>query len=274
MTGVQTCALPICGIPPVADGGASRGVSWGDLDNDGDFDLFVTNYAEASFLYLNDGAGSFVRRTMGPEVTAVAPSQGSSWGDFDNDGDLDLVVANEGANNFLYENEGGTFTATGEAPTLDAGFSWAAAWADVQGDGFLDLLITNITGPNFFYENAGNGNHWLQLRLVGTVSPRTPFGAVATLSATIDGETVVQTRHLASQSGFLAQQPAILHFGLGDATAVDSLQIRWPAGGVQTVAVPAVDQRLTVVENPLGEEPIFADGFESGDLSAWSAAVP
>ena len=79
-----------------------EGSSWGDFDNDSDLDLFVTNeFRQDNFLYRNDGSGNFMKITSGPVVNDGGKSQGGSWGDFDNDDDLDLFVANFGANNFF-----------------------------------------------------------------------------------------------------------------------------------------------------------------------------
>ena len=94
----------------VTDGGQSVGSGWGDYDNDGDLDLFVTNrWGEDNFLYSNNGDGTFTKVTTGNIVTDGSYSGGGSWGDYDNDGDLDLFVANGGGssqNNFLYANNG------------------------------------------------------------------------------------------------------------------------------------------------------------------------
>src|SRR5690606_10000743 len=92
------------------------GCAWGDYDNDGYPDLFVANAnfaaGQPNFLYHNNGDGTFTKVTSGSIVTDIANSTGGSWGDYDNDGDLDLVVANYfNSPNFLYRNDGGgTFT--------------------------------------------------------------------------------------------------------------------------------------------------------------------
>ena len=77
-------------------GGNLFGGNWGDFDNDGALDLFIANFGANNSLYRNDGSGNFVRITSGPVVNDGGFSLGSSWGDFDNDGDLDLFVTNEG----------------------------------------------------------------------------------------------------------------------------------------------------------------------------------
>jgi hypothetical protein len=148
----------------VTDGGYSTGCAWGDYDNDGYLDLFVPNYNENNFLYHNNGDGTFTKITTGRVVTDGGNSYGCAWGDYDNDGYLDLFVANLNQRNFLYHNNSdGTFTkiASGQIVT-DVGYSWGAAWADYDNDGFLDLFVANgpPNGPgqnDFLYHNNGDG---------------------------------------------------------------------------------------------------------------------
>jgi hypothetical protein len=148
----------------VTDGGNSTGCAWGDYDNDGYLDLFVPNNNENNFLYHNNRDGAFTRITTGRMVTDGGSSFGCAWGDYDNDGYLDLFVANLNQRNFLYHNNGdGTFTkiTSGQIVT-DVGYSWGAAWADYDNDGFLDLFVANgpPSGPgqnDFLYRNNGDG---------------------------------------------------------------------------------------------------------------------
>jgi hypothetical protein len=147
----------------VNDGGRSFGSSWGDYDNDGDLDLFVANELQNNFLYQNNGDGTFIKITSGAIVNDGGRSVSSSWGDYDNDGDLDLFVANYLAseNNFLYQNNGdGTFTKiTTGAIVTDGGRSYGSIWGDYDNDGDLDLFVTNYWGDNnFLYQNNGDGS--------------------------------------------------------------------------------------------------------------------
>ncbi len=144
--------------------------SWGDFDNDGSLDLFVANYQGGpNFLYHNDGAGSFTKIITGRIVTDGSGSTGCAWGDYDNDGLLDLFVANNNLNspgekhNFLYHNDGnGAFTrVTGPGVgsiVTDLAEGWDCAWADYDNDGYLDLFVSNAAGlHNALYQNNGDG---------------------------------------------------------------------------------------------------------------------
>jgi choice-of-anchor A domain-containing protein/uncharacterized repeat protein (TIGR01451 family) len=148
--------------PLVTDAAFSVSPAWGDYDNDGDQDLFVANTTnQKNFLYRNDGNGQFTKITSGAIVNDETQSVGASWGDYDNDGDLDLFVANSGGqNNLLYQNNGdGTFTKiTNSVVTTSGGNSHGSAWADIDNDGDLDLLVTNDQDEdNFLYINNGDG---------------------------------------------------------------------------------------------------------------------
>ena len=150
----------------VTDGGASRSVNWVDYDNDGVLDLFVSNglsTGQNNFLYHGNGSPNytFTKITGSPITSDNEKSDGSTWADFDNDGDLDAFVVNwYGDNNMFYWNNGnGTFTQSTTGPTVnDGGYSETASWGDYDNDGFVDLYVPNSGGTleNFLYHNNGD----------------------------------------------------------------------------------------------------------------------
>jgi uncharacterized repeat protein (TIGR01451 family) len=148
--------------PIVNEASATVTGVWGDYNNDGLPDLFVANARGFNnSLYRNTGNGTFQKITTGAIVTDGGTSVGASWGDYDNDRDLDLFVANAGGiNNFLYRNNGnGTFTKiTSGSIVNDGGQSHGSAWADFDSDGDLDLFVANDGHSNFLYRNDGGGN--------------------------------------------------------------------------------------------------------------------
>ena len=250
----------------VTAGGDDNGISCADYDNDGDLDLVVTGFrSSGNRLYSNDGTNGFVRVTAGPLATLRGASQNPAWGDYDNDGHLDLFIANscerdasQGENNFLFHNEGdGTFTrVTDGAVVSDGGRSWGCGWADYDNDGDLDLFVANGAPlppeAGFLYRNDGGTNRWLVLRLVGTASNRSAIGAKVRALATIRGTTFWQLREVSGGSGYCSQNDLRAHFGLGDAATVETIRIEWPSGIVQELGNVPANQFLTITEQQPG----------------------
>jgi hypothetical protein len=252
----------------VGDGGESHGGSWGDYDNDGDLDLFVPNTSEISggdnFLYNNNGDGTFTRITDGEIVNDGGYSYGSSWGDYDNDGDLDLYVANiswgeSPGKDFLYRNNGdGSFTKITDCEIVDEiEDSYGAAWADYDSDGDLDLFVARAAGSgpaeNGFYRNNCNDNNWIKVDCYGRASNAAGIGVKVRIKAVIDGEPIWQMREISAQTGYGGQNCLDVHFGLGDAATVDSVVILWPSGMVQYLTDVNVNQVLTFTDYLCGD---------------------
>ena len=147
----------VTGASGTAVGLHSTAGAWADFDNDGDLDLFVPNREAANTLLANNGDNSFddVAATAG--VDADGYSVAAAWGDFDNDGDLDLYVAEFFARDFLYENSGGSFSEVGRARDMvdltRRGSVTSAAWRDFDTDGYLDLYIGKFYHANELYRN-------------------------------------------------------------------------------------------------------------------------
>jgi hypothetical protein len=235
----------------VNDGGRSYGCAWGDYDKDGDLDLFVANAGANNFLYRNDGPAGFAKITAGAIVNDGGNSTGCAWADYDNDGDLDLFVANEGPNS-LYRNDDpqrAIFTkiTTGEIVT-DTGLSRGAVWGDYNNDGALDLFVANSGINNLLYRNNGNSNNWINISLIGTFSNASAIGARVSVKSTINSVPVWQIREISAQTGAFSQNSLNAEFGLGDAGIIDSIKVAWPGGIVQTLTNVAPKQFLTITE--------------------------
>lgn len=233
--------------------------AWGDYDNDDQVDLLVcaSNWGAAStnwrsFLYRNLGGGRFERASIG---LSLGWADGMKWGDYNNDGFLDILMTERPGFGcaLLHNNGNGTFTriTTGPLVTLETWtYSYTASWFDYDNDGFLDIFVANGTDlgtaqvPNFLHHNNGNSNAWLKIKLVGAASNRDAVGAKVRVKATFTGATRWQRRERTTDSG------SILHFGLADATNAEIVRIEWPSGQVTELRDVALRQHLTITEAP------------------------
>ena len=238
-----------------ADGKSTLGASWGDYDNDGNLDLFVANYSDqTNILYHNSGPPNY---TLTPVDTGIVSNDagnhvGSVWGDFNNDGNLDLFVCNDGGNNALYLNSGppayGFTKVTTGIIVNDPGTSFGCAAADFDNNGSLDLFVANhLGGHNFLYLNNGNSNNWVNIRCVGTTVNRSAIGVKVRIRAAINGTPRWQTQEVMAQTGYNSQD-LWLHFGLGDAGMIDSVRIDWRPGVTENYVNQPIDRLITFTE--------------------------
>jgi hypothetical protein len=241
--------------------------------------LFVTDQAGLrNQLYHNNGDGTFTRVDSGPELamTGGGDSQGCAWGDYDNDGYLDLFLAGQDRNNALFHNNGdGTFTQILSEPPVQRGGNGitydCVSWVDYDNDGSLDLFVTTAEyvfpsqQKNLLYHNNGSSNAWLEVKLVGAASNRSGIGVKVRAHATIGGKTFWQLREIGNAGGHNTP-PLVAHFGFGDATNIDHVRIEWPSGIVQTLTNVSPRQILTVTEHQQSG-PIAAPQFTSVALS-------
>jgi hypothetical protein len=251
---------------------SGMGVDAADADGDGWQDLFVTNLSnEPNELYRNlGGKGPFATVTYGAglgEPSLLATGWGTGLYDYDNDGDLDIVVTNGhpmddimtvsdlltyAQKPALYVNDGrGRFKDAGPAAgdvfgVDDVGRGLAIA--DYDDDGDLDLALNPNNRPAHLWRNDGGSaaGHWISLKLVGTRSNKDALGAFVTVTA--GGRK--QVREVRSASSYMSQNDMRLHFGLGTATKVDAIEIRWPnrAKTVETIGPQESDRFLVVRE--------------------------
>lgn len=248
----------ITGLNIITATGSSTSSNWDDIDNDGDFDLFIANYGTLpNALYTNNGDATFTKVLQGPVATDNGNSFGSSFGDIDNDGDIDFIVTNAftGAaqtNNYLYLNNGdGTFTKDSSNVTTDGGWSYGCAFGDYDDDGYLDLFVAKCfqaNENNSLFKNNGGTNNWLKIDLQGTTSNTSAIGSIVKIKSNINGNPVWQMRRVAGQNGYCGQTLQ-LHFGLGDATQVDSILVIWPTGIQEIFENQPANEKLLIVED-------------------------
>jgi hypothetical protein len=247
---------------------ASMGVTAGDFDGDGDEDLFMTHLdRETNTLYANDGTGNFLDVTDARRLGRISlpyTGFGSEWFDYDNDGDLDLFIANGAVKieetlrgepfpyrerNQLIRNDGAEgFTDVTEAAGAALALvevSRGAAFGDIDNDGDVDIVVANNNGPTRLLRNTVSGNHWLGVRLEGTQSNRAGLGArVAVLRA--DGTALWRRAH--TDGSYLSANDPRVHFGLGDDPHIQAVGVLWPNGRRERWDAVSADGFVTLRE--------------------------
>jgi hypothetical protein len=244
------------------------GVDFGDYDHRGLLDILVTNFAEQSTgLYRNRGHGEFddVRETAAiAKDTYPLVGWGAGFFDMDNDGWLDLFEVNGHvypqmdtvkasapyAQPMLLfrNNRNGTFAnVSGEAgiATMPLQSRRGVAFGDVANNGNIDMVVLNVgEAPSLLMNTARNSNHRVLFKLVGVKSNRAAIGARVTVRT--DG--LVQFGEVRGGGSYLCQNDLRLHFGLGSAASMDSVQIRWPNGNVEEIKNVPADKIYTIME--------------------------
>jgi len=284
-TGNFTNVAPSYGVAGDYDGwsysyGHTIGSAWGDLDNDGNFDLFVGNFSHPDAwqdrpkFYKNLGAagGYHFEDKSGVAGLAWQESYASpALGDYDNDGDLDLFFTTVYGGNYpvLYRNDGNwNFTNVTAAEGLSGlGSTYQAAWADIDNDGDLDLVtnakmfVNNVTDPT-----EGNSNHWLRVNLKGDGTTVNGAAIGSQVRITVGGKTL--TSQVEGGTGEGNQNDLTLHFGLGDHSGTVNLVISAPDGTTRTISGVAVDQTVQYVVSAYSSSPavdVFKAGFETSE---------
>ena len=303
--------------------GLGLAIAVGDYDNDGDIDIHIANDMENDYLFRNNGDGTFSDVTFfsgtGYDENGMPGSgMGAAFGDYDNDGHLDLIVSNAAAmpailyhnagNGFLadvsfvsgigqvtlpyfkwavefidYDNDGFSdiFVANGHLQenielfsdatyaqqdllfwnrkngkfvdvSMETGFdalpqkvSRAAAFGDYDNDGDIDIFLNNSNQTaNLLRNEGGNKNHWLMIKTVGTKSNRDGIG---TRIKIVTG-SLSQIKEVRSGSSYLSQSDLRVHFGLGEYSKIDRIEVRWPSGLEEQFFDVKVNQRLIFTE--------------------------
>ncbi|NNF16001.1 MAG: CRTAC1 family protein, partial [Gammaproteobacteria bacterium] len=245
---------------------ASMGVTAGDFDADGDPDLFMTHLnGQTNTLYQNDGKGNFIDATARLGLANLSlpfTGFGSAWFDVDNDGRLDLYIANGAveatygrgkANPYAQRNQlfvqqaDGKFGVPADEPSLDlVAVSRGAAFGDLDNDGDIDILVTNNDAPvHLLLNNTVGDNHWLNLQLIGTRANRNGLGARVVIKRAGLPDL---WRRAHTDGSFLNSNDPRVHFGLADATHIDSIVVYWPGGDAEQWRNVEVDQFVALTE--------------------------
>lgn len=263
---------------------------WADLNNDGKIDMYLSKCRGSApagdpqrinLYYKNNGDGTYSEVGAAAGINDGAQSWASAIEDYDNDGDMDIMLSNISDTNKFYRNNGdGTFTdifaSSGIAPQVG---SWEIQAADFNNDGWMDFLWQNskemylnngdmtFTGydlnfnegaigdlnhdgfldvqfNNNIYFNVPNGNNWITINLEGIQSNQNGIGARVELY----GSWGKQIRDIKSGHGFSHQSTMNAHFGIGTAAAIDKIVVKWPSGIVDTIENPSINADTKVVE--------------------------
>ena len=236
----------------LANDSTAQSVSWADCNCDGWPDLFITSSDHLGALYTNNQDWTFTQVQIPTFNVPGFVAAACAWGDFDQDGRLDLFVSSGSTNypsRLFHNNPSGIFDVITNGPVAaPPGVYVGSAWADVDRNGTPDLLVASQGGTNLLCQNLGSGANWLRVKLSGRPSNRAAIGARVEVLANIDGVSFWQLQEVSGGNGYASQNELPLTFGLGDATNVDSVRIEWPSGLASVFTNRAPNQVLTVSE--------------------------
>lgn len=290
------------GLGDVPQGG-NYGSIWVDYDNDGDLDLFLSKCrggntpAKINELHRNNGDGTFTEVGEELGMNHSVQTWSSAWGDFDNDGDMDVMIGAssnmDGGHVFMVNNGDGTFTDGTQGSGFDVMPNLSVEWVthDFNNDGYLDVLGDGVlminngdmtfspvnvqfqNGPvgdfnndgfldvvhgNRVFFNTGNDNNYLVVHAVGTVSNANGIGA----RITVYSPSFDQIREIRSGDGFRYMSSLNAYFGLGTDEVIDSIKVVWPSGIVDMIYDAPINGPLLIVEGSTAvsvDHPAFED---------------
>ena len=257
------CAVTADGRPQ-----SSMGVTVGDYNNDGWMDICTTSFSEDYNTLYRNSKGMFDDVTfeagLGTDFSKL--TLGTGFLDFDNDGWLDIFMANghlypqaeKAGNSYFQHNHlwhnlrNGRFELL---PESQSGFTQAwssrgAAFGDLANSGRVWVVVNNIDQVPFLYEPSGTAGNWVRIRLTGTRSNRSAIGARVRVTT---GE-LTQTNEVRSGDSYLCSNDIRLHFGLGQAKSIDQLEIRWPDRQVEKYERLAVNREYAFREGDKNEK--------------------
>jgi hypothetical protein len=251
---------------------AGMGIDVGDYDNDGYLDIAITTLSNETYpLYHNDHDLSFTYATNSSgvgQITLLYSGWGTHFIDVDNDGLRDMFVAQghvldtiEKTNPYLrykqtpllMRNTGKGFvnvSATAGTPFATQIAARGAAFGDLNNDGQIDVAVAVVDGSPLLLRNEGTKNHWLGISLVGSKSNRNGIGARVSV---IDASGRKQIFDANTAGSYLSGNDPRILAGLGTATGVRSIEVRWPSGRIQAVTNPEIDRYVVINEGEAGD---------------------
>ena len=271
--------------------GGNYGSIWVDYDSDGDVDLFIAKCGgeparRTNQLHINNGDGTFTEDAAGAGLADPMQTWSSAWGDYDNDGDMDVFVGASTGSHKLMQNEGdGTFIDVTASSNVGALGSTGIenVTHDIDNDGNLDIIshgnillgngdmtfgnpiggelagntgsIGDLNDDGFLdafsgstiYWNDANANNWLKINTVGTVSNLNGIGA----RVIIETPSGTQIRDVRAGEGFSYASSLNTHFGIGVDSSISSVTVIWPSGIVNVVNDPAINTTISIIEEDI-----------------------
>lgn len=250
------------GLVPYAQSWAAN---FEDIDNDGDLDCVLVNHDQSSYIYENNGNGTFTNITSTTGISSDLSSMGSDgiqviMEDFDNDTYIDFMITSRGGSDKLFKNNGNKTFSLVASPFPTSDRIQTAAVGDLNNDGFIDVIAAFGNGYNNpsssksdkLFLNVGNTNNWSEITLQGGPSNLNGIGA----RIEIYGAWGKQIREVRSGESYGIMNSMLTHFGLGSNSSITKIVVKWPSGLVDEVMNPSINQSLLIVEGAtLGVNP-------------------
>lgn len=238
-----------------------------DFDNDMDFDIFLTNYGGApDRLYKNNNG---IYESLQNALTVEGNNLANSWGDFDNDSFIDVIITSENRTYYYQNNGDGSFTQKNNSLT-SAGAGRGAVSGDIDNDGDLDVFISGGNSVKGLYQNdLENNNSWIKFKLEGSISNRSAIGSKVKVKAIINGNETWQIREINSQNSFNSHNSYEVHFGLADAQTVLQAIIEFPSGQIEILENISVNTTYEVVEEI--PEDYFRPNFRGSEVDGFGS---